>query len=110
MKQDSKNNIVQKAHAYSLYSAHHSQNSIIEQLKEQFKENAISLRTLSRWISDFKKLPECEQLWMSPSDGINPIYMASLGTILLSYWNYVITTMKVKTKLQLQDRRYGGGE
>jgi hypothetical protein len=59
LKQDSKNNIVQKAHAYSLYSAHHSQNSIIEQLKEQFKENAISLRTLSRWISDFKELPEC---------------------------------------------------
>ena len=59
MNQDTKNNIVQKAHAYSLYSVRQSQNSIITQLKEQFKETAISLRTLNRWIADFKKLPEC---------------------------------------------------
>jgi len=59
LNQDSKKNIVQKAHAYNLYSAHHSQNSIIAQLKEHFKETTISLRTLNRWISDFKKLPEC---------------------------------------------------
>jgi len=56
---DSKKNIVQKAQAYILYSARHNQNSIIEQLKEQFKEDVISPRTLNRWISEFKKLPEC---------------------------------------------------
>ena len=58
LNQDSKKNIVQKAHAYSLYSSDHSQNSIIIQLKEHFEEMTISLRTLNRWISDFKKLPE----------------------------------------------------
>ncbi|MBS21186.1 MAG: hypothetical protein CL739_03735, partial [Chloroflexi bacterium] len=59
MNSDSKKNIVQKAQAYILYSGRHNQNSIIEQLKEQFKEYVISSRTLNRWISEFKKLPEC---------------------------------------------------
>ncbi|MED5429232.1 MAG: hypothetical protein VX383_06180 [Chloroflexota bacterium] len=54
----SKKNIIQKVHAYSLYLAGHSQTAILEKLKNQFRDNAISLRTLSRWISDFRNLPE----------------------------------------------------
>tara|TARA_B100001079_G_C16004635_1_gene337601 strand:+ start:180 stop:440 length:261 start_codon:yes stop_codon:yes gene_type:complete len=48
----------QKTQAYIFYSSGHSQNSIIEQLKKLFKKNTISLRTLNRWISSFKELPD----------------------------------------------------
>ena len=51
-------NTGEKTRAYILYSSGHNQNSIMEQLKKHFMENAISSRTLSRWISSFKKLPD----------------------------------------------------
>ncbi|MDE0744688.1 MAG: hypothetical protein OSB66_03055 [SAR202 cluster bacterium] len=51
-------NTEQKTQAYILYSSGHGQNSIIEQLRKLFEKNTISLRTLNRWISSFKELPD----------------------------------------------------
>ena len=59
MKKNSKKTIDQKAHAYGLYTANHSQDLILIQLKEHFKEKTIGITTLDRWISDFKELSHC---------------------------------------------------
>ncbi len=50
--------MTQKVQAYVLYSSGLNQSVIVEKLKHQFGKSAISLRTLNRWISNFKKIPK----------------------------------------------------
>ena len=50
--------MIQKVQAYVLYSSGLNQSVIVEKLKHQFGKSAISLRTLNRWISNFKKIPK----------------------------------------------------
>ena len=56
-----KENIDQMKEAYHLWSERiHTQKTILQELKEKYRRNTVSARTISRWIKEFDSVPFSE--------------------------------------------------